>query len=465
MEKVVGILGGMGPYATVMFLKNIMNITDTKKDWDHIRTITDNNVKIPSRSRAILYNEESPLETMVESCLQLQKYPVDIIVIPCNSACFWVSEIQKKVKIPIINIVDVSTERLVASHQPMRVTVLGGAVTYEKELYKKSIERFGIEYVKPTEKIQEKIVQMIETIKLGVEIEGLKEKFLKIIRQLIEKNKIDGVILACTEFTLFKSISCSIPIIDSSLSLAQFVVDYVKNGKPIYLDNKKVVDFWENRAAKMEKKKLGILQSTMLTSNEEEALKKWENEKKIVLNYMLPYLNQNSSLLELGCGIGRWSRILSNYVKEVDAVDLNSIFIKKAKQLSEQEDKNNIKFYCSSMKDYKSEIKYDIIVSIALIHYLPEDQFLITMNLIKNNLNVNGYAIFRESFATNKRFEIHGYYSEILDNEYHAIYRTVEEYSQTLGTDFELLVNEVTLPATIDKPETCQKFLVFKKIK
>ena len=180
---------------------------------------------------------------------------------------------------------------------------------------------------------------------------------------------------------------------------------------------------------------------------------------------MLPYLNQNSSLLELGCGIGRWSRILSNYVKEVDAVDLNSIFIKKAKQLSEQEDKNNIKFYCSSMKDYKSEIKYDIIVSIALIHYLPEDQFLITMNLIKNNLNVNGYAIFRESFATNKRFEIHGYYSEILDNEYHAIYRTVEEYSQTLGTDFELLVNEVTLPATIDKPETCQKFLVFKKIK
>ena len=56
-----------------------MNITDTKKDWDHIRTITDNNVKIPSRSRAILYNEESPLEKMIESCLQLQKYPVDII--------------------------------------------------------------------------------------------------------------------------------------------------------------------------------------------------------------------------------------------------------------------------------------------------------------------------------------------------------------------------------------------------
>ena len=60
---------------------------------------------------------------------------------------------------------------------------------------------------------------------------------------------------------------------------------------------------------------------------------------------------------------------------------------------------------------------------------------------------------------------MHGYYSEILDDEYHAIYRTVEEYSHSLGTEFELLVNEVTLPATIDKSETCQKFLVFKKIK
>jgi len=279
-EKVVGIMGGMGPYATVMFLKNILELTDAKKDWDHIRTITDNNVKIPSRSRAILYNEESPLEKMIESCLQLQKYPVDIIVIPCNSACFWVSEIQRKVKIPIINIVDIATETLVVSYQPSRVTVLGGLVTYQKDLYKNSIERFEMEYVKPSEKLQVKIVQMIETIKLGVEIDSLKQQFSKIIEQLIKKHKIDGVILACTEFTLFKSLSFSIPIIDSSLSLAQFVVDYVKNGKPIHFDNKKVADFWENRALMLKDKKLGILQSTMLTSNKGEAIKKWENEKK-----------------------------------------------------------------------------------------------------------------------------------------------------------------------------------------
>jgi len=178
---------------------------------------------------------------------------------------------------------------------------------------------------------------------------------------------------------------------------------------------------------------------------------------------MLPYLSQKGSLLELGCGIGRWSRILSNYVKEVDAVDLNATFVRKARQLSEQEGKKNIKIYCSSIKDFKPEKKYDIIVSIALIHYLPEDQFLRTMDLIIKNLKVEGYAIFRESLANDKRFEIHGYYSEILDNEYHAIYRTVKEYSQSLGTDFELLDDEVTLPATLDKPETCQKFLVYKK--
>ena len=98
-KKTIGILGGMGPYATLMFLKNILSLTKADKDSDHIRTITDSNIDIPSRSRAILFNEVSPLNGMIDSCKKLKNYPVDAIYVPCNSADFWLDEVQKSIKI------------------------------------------------------------------------------------------------------------------------------------------------------------------------------------------------------------------------------------------------------------------------------------------------------------------------------------------------------------------------------
>ena len=138
-NKVVGILGGMGPYATVLFMKNLLDLTSAGKDWVHIHTVVDNNPHIPSRSRAVLYNEASPLDAMVDSCRRLQKYPVDAIVIPSNNACFWMSELQRRVKTPIVDTIDVAAEALLNDRSLERVTALGGMVTYLKDLYKSSV--------------------------------------------------------------------------------------------------------------------------------------------------------------------------------------------------------------------------------------------------------------------------------------------------------------------------------------
>ena len=65
-EKILGILGGMGPYATLDFIKHIYdNTSDISVDSDHIRVVTDINVKLPSRTRAIIFNEQSPVDGMV----------------------------------------------------------------------------------------------------------------------------------------------------------------------------------------------------------------------------------------------------------------------------------------------------------------------------------------------------------------------------------------------------------------
>ena len=97
-ESTIGILGGMGPYATNFFLKRILDLTPVKLDKDHFHTIIDNNVKIPSRTRAVKYNEQSPVNDMVNSINNLAKIGCDFVMLPCNSAHYFYNQVSEKIK-------------------------------------------------------------------------------------------------------------------------------------------------------------------------------------------------------------------------------------------------------------------------------------------------------------------------------------------------------------------------------
>lgn len=125
--KTIGILGGMGPLATALFFKKLVEATPAKKDWEHLRVIIDNDPHIPSRTRHFLYKEESPVPRMIADCQKLAAYPVDFIVIPCNSASYFLPEIQPHITVPILNIMETTARGLASSHPGIRrVAVLGG---------------------------------------------------------------------------------------------------------------------------------------------------------------------------------------------------------------------------------------------------------------------------------------------------------------------------------------------------
>ena len=229
-KEIIGILGGMGPYATIEFMRNLLDITPVKKDWDHIRTVVDNNPHLPSRSRAILYNEESPLNGMIESCQKLQNYPVDLIVIPCNSASYWINDIRKEIHTPILSIIDATTITLSRYNSVDKVVVLGGMTTYLKELYKDKIESIGIKYINIDESTQNSIVKLIEKVKYGGDsnINKTQIEFSSLVSYIIARYNINGIVLGCTEFSFFKDFDYSVPIFDSSLELAHLVDRHVK---------------------------------------------------------------------------------------------------------------------------------------------------------------------------------------------------------------------------------------------
>jgi len=222
--KKLGILGGMGPYASLKFLEEVLNNTPAKKDWDHIHTILDSNTEIPSRTRNYIYNEKSPVPRMIESIKKLNEYPVDIIAIPCNSACYFLEKINEEDKKNVVNIIEITSNKVnkILKHGKT-ISVLGGYVTYHAKTYK----NFLTEYVYICHSLEEqnKISEFIEKIKLNKDV---KNEFIKFINEYIDKYDVDAIILGCTEFS-FLDLDSEILIIDSNKELANYIVDYCVN--------------------------------------------------------------------------------------------------------------------------------------------------------------------------------------------------------------------------------------------
>ena len=228
-HKVCGILGGMGPVASYNFLRHIRRFTKAEKDSDHIRIVMDDNIWIPSRTRAVLFGEESPVRGMVESCKKLQSYPVDFLAIPCNSAQAWREEVQSYLDVEIVDIFEVAIESILKKYPDhKKLCVLGGYVTHKMRTYYPYAQKHGIEYVEIPEPIQEQIQKIIELVKLQ-EMETANQITNKILRELYDKYHA-VMLLGCTEFgcmaldQLSTKNSEIVPVVDSSIEYAKSIV-------------------------------------------------------------------------------------------------------------------------------------------------------------------------------------------------------------------------------------------------
>ena len=143
-EKTIGILGGMGPEATLDCFAKIIRNTPAKKDQDHLRVIIDSNPKIPDRPAAIIGKGESPVPAMVEGCRCLQLAGADFIIIPCVTAHFFLEEIRQQAELPILSIFDVVTETIVSQYpQITAVGLLAISASLSSGLFQKRLATDG----------------------------------------------------------------------------------------------------------------------------------------------------------------------------------------------------------------------------------------------------------------------------------------------------------------------------------
>ena len=201
----LGVIGGMGPMATQLFYKNIIEMTDAKKDQEHIDMIILSHASIPDRTLAIKSGETSQVfDVLANDAKMLKNNGADAIAIPCNTSHYFWEKLQNGVQIPIINMVRETVLSIKEKNPDIKkIGLLATDGTVYTGIYNKECENVGIECVTPDDKIQKIVMDIIyNQIKKGEN--GRMDDFEK-IDIFLKKSGCEAAILACTELSCFKA--------------------------------------------------------------------------------------------------------------------------------------------------------------------------------------------------------------------------------------------------------------------
>ncbi len=222
MGKTIGILGGMGPYATIDLFNKIVCNTPAKVDQDHHLIVIYNNPKIPSRMEAFNKGAKSPLQELIRSALVLEHAGADFIIMPCNTAHIWLDGLKRSAKVPFYSMIENTVQHVLKFKACVneKGLLFTTEITIQAHLYQHAFKNNSYEIVIPEEDEQELVNRAIKDVKAGEIKTNLYTNDLNQIIRKYKSNGISMVIGGCTEIPLlFPYLKTDIQMIDPTLLL------------------------------------------------------------------------------------------------------------------------------------------------------------------------------------------------------------------------------------------------------
>ena len=230
----IGILGGMGTQAGLDFCNKLAMLNRGKTDQTYPMFVLYNKSNIPGRPENLKkYNKV--LKSLIKGCLMLQKNNCKFIVMPCNTAHYWYEDLQKKIKVPIVNMPkQVYLYSKKKCKKQSKIGMLSTEATIKTKVYSKFFDK-NFNLINPTKSLQIKSVnKAIKYVKMGKVKEA--EIVLRNAVKYLIKKKCKKIILGCTELPVaifayksFKKAKESRLFIDPNLLLAEVCMKRYKN--------------------------------------------------------------------------------------------------------------------------------------------------------------------------------------------------------------------------------------------
>lgn len=223
-RRLIGILGGMGPAATIDFMAKIIAATPAGVDQEHVPLIVHDVPQIPDRSAAIHDRSDGPFPPMLAGLRLLERSGVEAIAIPCNTAHFWYDRLARACGVRILHIADAVIEHLRARPQPTRrLALMATRGTIATGIYQPRLQPITETLIIPPEPVQDLIDRAIAAVKGGHPAAAA--VFAEQAGQALLDAGADGLLLACTELPVALSGSTVAPYcLDATQALAQACV-------------------------------------------------------------------------------------------------------------------------------------------------------------------------------------------------------------------------------------------------
>ena len=229
-----GVLGGVGPDATVDFMAKIVAMTEAERDQDHLRMLVDHNPHVPNRQAAILAGGDDPGPALAEMALRLEAGGADFLVIPCNTAYVFEDAIIAATTIPLISII---TESIAAIRERVPdasdIGVLATDGCLESGIYQSGIEAAGMTPVLPEPGELEQIMVLINSIKAGNQSKAAAAGMKSLAEALVHRGA-QAIIAGCTEIPLvLADEAVTVPLVASTDALAMKTVRLATGVDPL----------------------------------------------------------------------------------------------------------------------------------------------------------------------------------------------------------------------------------------
>jgi aspartate racemase len=195
--KAIGVIGGMGPAATLDFFERILKRTKASRDEDHLRVIIDNNTKVPSRDAASKGEGPSPGAALAATARGLQNSGADFIVMACNTAHAYEAEIRAAITVPFLSMID-ETVAAVADLRPERVGLLAADPCLRANLYQETFRKAGLNLVLLPPDSQRTLQELINRIKSGDTGDAVRRSMATLAKKL-EAQGAEVIVAGCTE--------------------------------------------------------------------------------------------------------------------------------------------------------------------------------------------------------------------------------------------------------------------------
>lgn len=242
----LGILGGLGPLAHIEFERRLIQASlarGAQTDQDHPVWILINASDTPDRTESLNRNPYLCARKLLQYAQTLEEAGSDFLVVTCNTAHAFYPQIQPRLGIPWLHLMDCTAQSVQGSYPGLkRMGLLATDGTLKAQLYPKSLAKFEIETIAPPlqSALQRHIMRTIYASNWGIKTTGLQieDAVLESLRQAVRWLQLQGaeaVIAGCTELSvgLAQIQDLSLPWIDPLEVLALQSLDWAYGGLPM----------------------------------------------------------------------------------------------------------------------------------------------------------------------------------------------------------------------------------------